>query len=225
LRPLTFAKSPSCGALGALAVAVAAASALVACTHAASQSGSAAAAEGRTPDRAAAPAADPVASFAVVQQVLQHPRCMNCHPAGDRPLQGDDSHVHLQNIQRGEDGHGAKGLSCNACHGSANPPASYGFHTPPGVASGWHLPPPSMRMVFERVSAHDLCEQLKDPRRNGGKDMPAMLAHLSTDLVLWGWSPGYGRAPVPIPHDRFVAAWTRWAAAGAPCPQARSASR
>jgi hypothetical protein len=225
MRALTFAKQPG-RRPDALALALSLASALFACTHAASQSASPAGAEVRTPDAAAAPgAADAAASFAIVQQVLQHPRCMNCHPTGDRPLQGDDSHVHLQNIQRGEDGHGPAGLSCNACHGPANPPASYGFHAPPGVASGWHLPPPNMRMTFERVSAHDLCEQLKDPGRTGGKDMPAMIAHLSTDLVLWGWSPGYGRAPVPIPHDRFVAAWTSWAAAGAPCPQARSASR
>jgi hypothetical protein len=223
MRPLTFAKPPARSPIPAHTVVVAAAVALVACTHAASQSAAPAAVESRAADRVAP--ADGVASFAIVQQVLQHPRCMNCHPAGDRPLQGDDSHVHLQNIQRGEDGHGPKGLSCSACHGSANPPASYGAHTPPGVASGWHLPPPNMRMVFERVSAHDLCEQLKDPRRNGGKDMPAMLAHLSTDLVVWGWSPGYGRAPVPIAHDRFVAAWSRWAAAGAPCPQAPTASR
>ncbi|GAC1345202.1 MAG: hypothetical protein NVSMB23_21020 [Myxococcales bacterium] len=189
---------------------------LVACTHPGSPSRSEAAANGgAAPARAAA---DPAAEFAMVQRVLQHPRCLNCHPAGDRPLQGDDSHVHLQNIQRGEDGRGPKGLSCNACHGAANPPASYGFHAPPGVASGWHLPPRNMRMVFEGRSTHDLCEQLKDPARTGGKDMPAMLAHLSTDLVLWGWAPGYGRAPVPIPHDRFVAAWASWAAAGAPCP-------
>jgi len=27
---------------------------------------------------------------------LKLTRCQNCHPAGDTPLQGDDSHVHLQ---------------------------------------------------------------------------------------------------------------------------------
>ena len=35
-----------------------------------------------------------------------HPRCMNCHPSGDVPLQGDDSHLHVQNVKRGDDGQG-----------------------------------------------------------------------------------------------------------------------
>jgi hypothetical protein len=30
------------------------------------------------------------AMFAEVAKVLTGPRCMNCHPAGDHPLQGDD---------------------------------------------------------------------------------------------------------------------------------------
>jgi hypothetical protein len=35
-----------------------------------------------------------------------HPRCMNCHPARDGPLQGDDSYPRMQNIRRGQDGKG-----------------------------------------------------------------------------------------------------------------------
>jgi hypothetical protein len=38
------------------------------------------------------------AAFLQLYRVLTSPRCQNCHPAGDAPLQGDDSHVHLQNI-------------------------------------------------------------------------------------------------------------------------------
>jgi hypothetical protein len=37
-------------------------------------------------------------------------------------------------------------------------------------------------------------------------------------LVLWGWNPGGERAPVPVPHDQFVAAFTTWKEAGGPCP-------
>jgi len=37
-------------------------------------------------------------------------------------------------------------------------------------------------------------------------------------LVPWGWAPGPGRTPVPVPHDRFVAAMKQWVADGAPCP-------
>ena len=46
-----------------------------------------------------------------------------------------------------------------------------------------------------------------------------MTKHVSEDaLVLWGWNPGGERAPVPVPHDEFVAKFKEWAAAGGPCP-------
>ncbi len=192
-----------------LGVALAATSIGLSCSHPAGQ-----AAPSSTPT-----SRDPVASFEIVKAVLQSPRCVNCHPAGDAPLQGDDSHVHTQHVRRGPGGFGVAGLDCAACHGSANPPDSYGALAPPGVATGWHLPPPEMKMVFEGVGARALCEQLKDPERNGGKDMAALVRHVSADpLVLWGWSPGYGRKPVPIAHPDFVSAFKDWADAGAPCP-------
>ena len=53
-----------------------------------------------------------LAAFETVHGVLQSPRCVNCHPAGDQPLQGDDSHVHLQFVQRGPEGRGVPGLAC-----------------------------------------------------------------------------------------------------------------
>lgn len=171
------------------------------------------------PAAAAAPPQGPLAAFATVKSVLQSPRCVNCHPAGDAPLQGDDSHVHLQNVRRGEDGMGVPGLGCAACHGQANPPASYGPHAPPGVATTWRLPPADMKMVFEGVGGRALCEQLKDPQRNGHKDLTELVEHVSSDtIVLWGWAPGSGRAPVPVAHDAFVAAFKEWVSAGAPCP-------
>ena len=111
--------------------------------------------------------------------MLQSPRCQNCHPAIDRPLQGDLSLAHTMNVQRGPDGHGVPGAHCTTCHGKANPPDSYGAHQPPGVATDWHLPPPDMKMVFVERSAKELCEQLKDPARNGHKDMAALVQHVS----------------------------------------------
>ncbi|HYS82903.1 MAG TPA: Isoquinoline 1-oxidoreductase subunit [Anaeromyxobacteraceae bacterium] len=177
---------------------------------------------GSAPAPVQAAAASPqsaAASFETVKAVLQSPRCVNCHPVGDAPLQGDDSHVHLQNIQRGDHGSGVAGLSCAACHGRANPPASYGSHAPPGVSTEWRLPPADTKMIFQGLGARALCEQLKDPQRNGGKDMAHLIEHVSGDpLVLWGWSPGHGRKPVPIAHADFVAAFKAWAQAGAPCP-------
>ena len=158
-----------------------------------------------------------VAAFETVRAVLQHPRCQNCHIPGDAPLQFDDGRVHAMNVKRGPDGKGPVGLACSSCHGSANPPASYGAHTPPG-APDWALPPPDRKMVFIGLSSGDLCRTVKDPARNGGKDMKALIHHVAHDkLVLWGWSPGVGRKPVSVPHARFVAAFKQWAAAGAPC--------
>jgi hypothetical protein len=172
-----------------------------------------------TPAQAAAAPPQGAAAFETVKAVLQSPRCVNCHPAGDAPLQGDDSHVHRQNVQRGVDGEGVAGLSCAACHGQANPPPSYGPHAPPGVSTMWRLPPADTKMVFQGLGARSLCEQLKDPQRNGGKNMAELIEHVSADpIVLWGWNPGYGRKPVPIAHADFVAAVKAWAAAGAPCP-------
>src|SRR5262245_36238430 len=52
------------------------------------------------------------AAFLKVYKVLMHPRCMNCHPDGDRPLQGDDSHIHMMNVKRGENGTGKYALRC-----------------------------------------------------------------------------------------------------------------
>jgi hypothetical protein len=175
---------------------------------------------------AAAGAQDPLLAFETVRAVLQHPRCENCHPPGNAPLQGDEGRVHDQLVQRGPDGRGLPGAQCSTCHGQANLPDSYGPHQPPGVSSEWHLPPPEMKMVFVGLSSPALCEQLKDPARNGHKDLAALVKHVSTDpLVLWAWAPGFGRRPVRISHADFVAAFKRWTDAGAPCPTASAAPR
>lgn len=163
---------------------------------------------------------DALAAFATVKTVLQHPRCQNCHIPGDAPLQFDAGLPHQMGVVRGPDGKGAPGLPCSTCHNADNPPASYGPNTPPG-APNWFLPPPEHRMVFINVDAATLCATLKDPKENGGKDLAALLKHVAEDeLVLWGWDPGEGRAPVSVPHAQFVAAFEKWTKAQAPCPGA-----
>ena len=42
------------------------------------------------------------ALFLEAAKVLTDPRCMNCHPAGDHPLQGADHHIHQPTAFRGE---------------------------------------------------------------------------------------------------------------------------
>jgi hypothetical protein len=161
---------------------------------------------------------DGIAAFETIRVVLQHPRCQNCHIPGDAPLQFDDGHVHAQEVRRGLDGMGAPGLPCTTCHGTANPPESWGGHMPPG-APNWHLPPADKKMVFIGLTSGDLCRRLKDQDQNGRRSLAALVHHVSEDkLVLWGWSPGFGRAAVSVPHDEFVAKFKTWVAAGAPCP-------
>ena len=157
-------------------------------------------------------------AFEVVRSVLQNPRCQNCHIPGDAPRQHDASLRHDINVQRGPAGLGATAMECPVCHGTQNLPESYGLHVPPG-APAWRLPPPEMKMVFIDLSPGQLCAVIKNPRTTGGKDLPAMLVHIRDDkLVGWGWNPGLGRQPVPVPRERFVAAFQEWMSLGAPCP-------
>jgi hypothetical protein len=76
-----------------------------------------------------------------------------------------------------------------------------------------------MPLVFQGKSSKDLCEQLRDPKRNGGKTPEQLLEHVAKDpLVLWGWAPGTGRAPVPVPHEEFVRAMKAWIEGGCKYP-------
>jgi mono/diheme cytochrome c family protein len=155
-------------------------------------------------------------AFLQVYKVFTSPRCQNCHLAGDAPLQGDDSHVHLQNVVRGKDGHGVYGMRCNTCHQSANLP---GEHMPPGNPK-WGLPPAEHKMVFVGRSPAELCRQLKDPKQTGGRSLQALLEHVaSDDLVGWGWDPGQGRSVPPLSRADTTAQMKIWIEGGAACPE------
>jgi hypothetical protein len=145
-------------------------------------------------------------------KVLQHPRCVNCHPAGDTPHQTDQRRPHQPLVVRGADGHGVPTLQCNTCHGPANfDPAHVPGHPE------WHLAP--LAMAWEGRSLGQICEQIKDRARNGDRDMAALLHHLGEDtLVGWAWAPGVGRTPAPGTQARFGEIMRAWADAGAACP-------
>jgi hypothetical protein len=150
--------------------------------------------------------------------MLQSPRCQNCHIPGDAPLQGDLGKVHAMDVKRGEDGRGKTDLRCTDCHQSKNGSLP---HTPPGAVD-WRLPSPSTPMVFIKLSANELCSNLKNPAKNGGKTPGQLIDHISKDrLVLWGWAPGPGRKKPPVSHKEFAAAFSKWVRAGMPCPKNR----
>jgi len=154
-------------------------------------------------------------AFRAAYTVLMHPRCMNCHPVADAPLQGDDSHVHMQNVKRGATGHGKYGMKCQTCHQDTN---LAGANMPPGVHD-WHMPLPAMKLVFEGKSAGDLCRQMKDPLRNGGKSLHGVIDHLDTALVKWAWSPGDGRTTPPMSYAEFTQRMRDWVDNGGACPE------
>ncbi len=155
--------------------------------------------------------------FEAIVPALRHPRCMNCHSTGDFPRQGDDNHPHIMQIRRGPDGHGLNAVKCSTCHQDRN---IVGIHTPPG-APDWHLPPPETPMIWEGLSARQLCELLKDPAQNGHRSVEQIVEHMSTPLVLWAWHPGEGRAAIAMPQNEFLARVKNWAAKGAACPGER----
>ncbi len=150
---------------------------------------------------------DPIAS------VVMHPRCINCHQ-DDSPRQTDRKTRHLPHMVRGADGHGAPTQPCQTCHQSTN--TADGFV--PGVAN-WHLAPVSMR--WEGLTKAQICEQMKDPARNGGRRTgEAVIEHMKTDpLVLWAWNPGGSRTRPPLSHEKLVEALEAWVRAGMPCPR------
>lgn len=154
------------------------------------------------------------AAYLVVHRVLTSPRCQNCHPIGDAPLHGDVGVAHSMNVTRKSP---ESGMPCTTCHRAKNgtTPGS-----PPGVLPEWRMPSREHPLVFQGKTPHELCEQLKDPERNGGKSLPGLVEHVEHDtLVLWGWAPGPGRTVPPVSHQTFVKAMETWTKAGAPCPR------
>jgi hypothetical protein len=153
-----------------------------------------------------------VALFEEAGKVLQHPRCVNCHPAGDRPLQGDAGRLHQPPVTRGADGFGVTGMRCTTCHQPAN-------FNPAGVPGHpkWHVAP--IEMAWEGKTLGQICTQIKDPGRNGGHTLAEIVTHMAEDsLVGWGWSPGPGRAPAPGTQQSFGALIRAWVDTGAGCP-------
>jgi hypothetical protein len=154
-------------------------------------------------------------AFLKVYKVLMSPRCMNCHPAGDAPLQGDDNHIHTMNVVRGPDGKGMYAVKCANCHQPVNTP---GQHTPPGNPK-WQLPPSDMRMVFQGKTARQLALQIMNYNLNGHKNKVQLIEHARDTLVKAAWNMGEGRTPPPMSYTAFVNVWDTWIKKGGYAPK------
>ncbi|MBV8242269.1 MAG: Isoquinoline 1-oxidoreductase subunit, partial [Hyphomicrobiales bacterium] len=160
------------------------------------------------------------ALFTEASKVIMNPRCMNCHPAGDNPTQGNDMHPHSPPATRGADGGGVPGNTCGACHLDRNVDILAGeqasFRSIPGHPR-WGLAP--IEMAWQGKSLSEVCRQIKDPRRNGGRNLELLHEHLAKDdLVAWGWHPGFGRDPVPGTQQALGELIRAWIDSAAECP-------
>jgi hypothetical protein len=158
-----------------------------------------------------------VALFREMGKVIQSPRCLNCHPRSDRPSQTDDMLPHSPPVSRGPSGAGEPGLECTTCHGPANATFATGSGSVPGDAH-WQLAP--REMAWQGYSLGEICRQISDPARNGGRSLQQIVDHMGKDhLVGWGWRPGPGRKRAPGTQQAMGELSRAWVDSGAYCPK------
>ncbi len=153
---------------------------------------------------AAEPTPPETGLFEPIASVVMHPRCINCHQ-DESPRQTDEKIVHRPFVVRGKDDHGAPTQPCQTCHQATN--TADGFV--PGVTT-WRLAP--LSMLWEGKTKAEICEQMKDPERNGGRRTgEEVIEHTKVDpLVLWAWDPGAARTMPPLSHAQFLEALEAW---------------
>ncbi len=156
-------------------------------------------------------------AFDTMMEAVMHKRCTNCHPSGDQPRQGEDSHLHYFGVKRGEDNQGLAGYQCSTCHGKEN----NNYSGVPG-APHWGLAP--IEFAWEGKTKIEIANQMMDPKRNGGRTHDDILHHMTEDaLVLWAWEPGVDaegveREKPPVSKEAYIAAVKEWIAGGAIIP-------
>jgi hypothetical protein len=152
------------------------------------------------------------ALFLEASRVITHPRCINCHPDGDVPHQGPSLALHDPPVTRGADDHGVVNMRCDTCHQEQN----QALTRVPG-APKWAVAP--LEMAWVGKTPGQICAQLKDRKRNGGKSLDEIVEHMAHDpLVAWGWAPGADREPAPGTQAELGALMKAWQDTGAVCP-------
>lgn len=153
-----------------------------------------------------------------IYEVASHPRCSNCHVGKDNiPMWSgpsfDKPQKHGMNINAGASRIGAEHIMCNTCHVGTTSDVP---HSAPGVAMPWRLAP--VEAEWFGKSSDYICNQLRDPKRNGDRTYLDIAKHLDHDVILhWAWKPGGNRESAPYSLQQHVNDILLWGAAGMPC--------
>lgn len=169
---------------------------------------------------------DGLAAWDRVHAVVSHPRCANCHVGEDNiPMWSGPEYPqtgpHGMNIDAGDSRIGAETLPCATCHVTSSAPAN-GPSDAPAAMIDWQLAP--VDMIWFGQSSAQICAQMSDPARNGGRDWIQLAEHLRDDaahggFVAWGFAPGGARQPAPGDLQSHIDDVLKWGAAGQPCPE------
>lgn len=119
------------------------------------------------------------------------------------------------NINAGESRIGAETLMCSTCHVQRER-LNEVAHAAPQVAMEWQLAP--VEAEWFGKSSEYVCNQLRDPDRNGGRSLTELAEHLDHDLILhWAWKPGGGREAAPYSLREHIDDILVWGVSGFPC--------
>ncbi|MCV6594535.1 MAG: hypothetical protein OIF48_16395 [Silicimonas sp.] len=163
---------------------------------------------------------DGLSAWSRIYEVASHPRCSNCHVGADNiPMWSGPSYgktrPHGMAINAGESRIGAETLLCATCH-AVRESLNDVPHAAPQVAMDWQLAP--VEAEWFGKSSVEICNQLRDPERNGGRGFLELAEHLDHDLILhWAWNPGGGREAAPYSLQEHVNDMLAWGVAGFPC--------
>jgi len=161
-----------------------------------------------------------LAAWDRIYEVVSHPRCSNCHVgASNRPIWSGPtygkSRPHGMNINAGKSRIGAETVLCSTCHAYREGLNDFP-HAAPQVAMNWRLAPVEAEW-FGKTSL-EVCQQLRDEDRNGGRTYLNIAEHLDHDLILhWAWNPGGGREAAPYDLQSHVNDVLAWGVGGLPC--------
>lgn len=155
-------------------------------------------------------------AFRKAATVIRHPRCVNCHVAGDQPTIGSNREAHPMRVKRGADGHGTPALRCSTCHQDTNGELP---HSPPGIADNkWQLPSPQNRLAWAGLDDQKLCRGILTAMNNSGMTREKLAGYVNSDpRVLWAWDPGPGREKPSMDRLEFVELIRQWIEKGASC--------